>query len=349
MKLIILLFLLSSNVFSKDLLSSKADTLYLTMGLYGDTAEGNTTKAKIFGSKANFDYQRFINESLSFHFNVSLTFESGYNESLGVAEYEPLNTLDLRSAGLSYRPVDFYQAEIGSIALSKYNSPLLLGANVFAGISQKISFYHFYIQSLYSVPSNNVLTKRTGVVEEGVPLFTMETLGFKYGVKSFLHLAISRFNFSDLPNSTSETSKIIGNSVTGLGKNSKYLYEFNGINFMLDSKIDINLYGPTFGGEYIKNDKAPEDRNEAQLIRVGFFYHHYEIFSEIFESETDASVAFYNSKDFGHNNMKGSSLGFKYSDDEYSFKARIAKLNPIESNVLQSETDLFSFDFKINI
>ena len=224
-----------------------------------------------------------------------------------------------------------------------YESPLLVAKVPFAGLKQTFNFGSFSFSAQQAIPSNNHLAKRIGTIETGTPSFRIETLSLKLGKKHTFKMDISHFSFRDLSSGISEKSKVLGNSVEGNGAGSRFTYGFDGYNLAFNTSFILTGYQLELGGHYLYNEKAPEKRNRGHLVFLALKGNQFGASIEQFRNESDSSPAFYNNKNYGHNNMSGQALILSSFGKEYLGQIRIAQFSPIKTSALQDQTNLLSF------
>lgn len=340
---VVLLFTFSFSSFAKN---NSIQNLNLSSGVNFNFVDGQKVKTRVFGYQFNVDYKYKFHSDLSFFFNGSAVLQTGSNEVISVVdEFAPQEEINLNEGGLVYKPADFFMVKAGALNQGDLKSPLFIGNNAFAALSEKIILGPFYFSALQGIPSNNRLTKRLGQVDKGTPFVEIETIGLDIGKRDSLKIEVSRFLFKDLSNNIAFNSKILGNSTTGSTElNSEYLYAFQGYNVHLASQLDFRSFGFRLSGQYLYNDKAPSDRNLGTLARFGVYIGIFELYGESFRNESDSSPAYYNSKYYGHNNMQGTGGGLLVKAKDYNFNIRAASLTPIEETNLQTKMEIVTLN-----
>ena len=307
MKKALLPFIYFGFVLNANAVDINLDKVRVNAGTRTTIVEADDTKSRVFGFTLNIDIEDRITDSVQFFFNTSINLETGANQTLGsVSEFQPEEELILNNGGVRYTPNKHFEFRAGALNQLEHNSPLLIGNNAFAGISQKYSSGSFYISATQAIPSNNRLTRRIGDLDDGNPLFNIQTIGFDFGSKLRLKANVSAFAFSDLSDNIAQTSRELGNSVEGNNASTRFLYNFSGLNSTFDFLHSMDngfIYG--ISGQYLFNEQAPDDRNLGHLVAVRLGSLKYTALIETFSNGSDTSPAFYNSKFYGHNNMKG--------------------------------------------
>lgn len=340
--LLITIALISTSIHAKKF---NLEKISISSGVAFDIVEAENIKSRVFGYNLSLYIQDSFAPDLKAFLGATASLETGSNQvNATVAEFEPNEGINLDQGGLIYQPTSILRFRIGALNQSDFDSPLLLGNSAFAAIEEKISIGPFYFKAQQAIPSNNKLTKRIGTIDKGTPYLSTETLGMDIGHKRSLKLEASHFKFKDLSNNIAEQSSSFGNSVTGIGNSIKYNYEFDGYNVVLDSKYNYGNSSFFFSGEYLYNNEAPSKRNTGTLARIGYGYKTISFQLESFRNESDTAPAFYNSKYYGHNNIKGSAASFKFIDKDLDMKLRFTSFTPIEDNASQAKTEMISFN-----
>ena len=248
------------------------DKLDLTTEMNTRILDSEFVKARILGFHIGLDYEYDLSEDMKFFLVSKAILETGSNEVIGTfAEYEPNESISLDSGGIIYSPLSSsLELSLGALNQRSLNSPLLIGSHPFAGAQEKLSFYNFYIRLQQTIPSNNNLSKRIGAVETGTPYFSSESFGGEFGTKHRFQFEVSHFSFRDLSPSIAEKSQVFGNSTEGTGISTKFLYGFDGVNLQLKTSFVFSGFELEFGGHYLYNDKAPDDRNKGTLVFSSF-------------------------------------------------------------------------------
>lgn len=310
--------------------------LDLSSGMRTEVVESEVVKARILGFHFGVDYEHQVRKELDFYLRALAILETGSNDVNGtVAEFEPNESIQLQEGGMRYIPSRWLTLDLGAINQQKYHSPLLLDAIPFAGISQRLNFGYFYINLQQSVPNNNNLRRRIGSVDTGTPTFLMETFGFYWGKKHKLKGEISHFSYKNLSNGVADNSRTMGNSVSGSGNGTEFLYDFDGLNITLDSSFVLSGVQLELGGNYLYNDKAPDGRNEGALAYLGLRGNALGVQLESFRNESDTSVGFYNSRYYGHNNVSGAAAVLAYRSQALEAMIRLVQTTPLEDNSIQ--------------
>lgn len=324
----------------------KMDSVKYTVGMSGDHVDSTNVKARVLGVDIGVMLKDAITEDLYYHARLAGNFENGTNKATGLtAEYEPNQAVNLWEGGLVYTPTPYLRLEAGALNQNKYASPLLVWNTAFAGATQELRYQGLYVRAQQAIPNNNILSRRIGGIEEGTPLFFMETLGFDYDDNHLRFKAeASRFSFNDLSSQVALTSQDFGNSVVGANQSARFLYGFRGTNISGElSYTTTESYKVMLGGQYIFNEGAPEKRNQGYLAEVGAGMNGVLLKVGQFRNESDSAPAFYNARLYGHNNMQGTVVTLQGQSKELTFRVQAVQGRIIEQNIRQSDMNIINF------
>lgn len=324
----------------------KMDSVRYTVGMSGDHVDSTNVKARVLGVDIGLQFRDAITEDLYYHARLAGNFENGTNKATGLtAEYEPNQAVNLWEGGLVYTPTSFLRFEAGALNQNKYASPLLVWNTAFAGATEEIRFEGLYLRAQQAIPNNNILSRRIGGIDEGTPMFFMETLGYEYDDN---HLRFrgeaSRFSFSDLSSQVALTSQDFGNSVVGANQSARFLYGFRGTNVSGElSYTTTGNYKVMLGGQFIFNEGAPDKRNQGHLAEVGAGKNGVLLKVGTFRNESDSAPAFYNARLYGHNNMQGTVVTLMGQHPDLTFRVQAVQGKIIEQNIRQSDMNIITF------
>ena len=351
----IIALLSSSFVFGKGI-SFKDTKLSADLGFAGNYVDDKQVEARIFGVKANLYIDQKFSETVSGKLGAGASLETGSNNSLVIDEYAPERKWILKEGYLNWAPFNFLNLKAGAINQKVYNSPLLLTRTAFLAAEEKLTLelseeHIFYLRMQQAIPNNQNLASRIGTVDEGTPAFYAETVGMDLqGDILAVKAEVSQWAFNKLSNGVAYSSRFSGNTITGSGQlNSAFAYKFKGYNVLIDSSFNFtDLIGFKFVGQYLYNDKAPDNRNTGRIVQLGLRLGDYTFIGENFENQSDSSPAYYNSKTYGHNNKEGNRFGLEgdFEEDKLGFKLWYLKMSPITNNIFQSDTTVFYASIK---
>ncbi len=360
MKLIysfVILFLVQTTM-AKSQFLEKLEKLDIDgqISLGGDHVNNQQVKARVFGVTGRLAFEYPITESLEFEVDFGAVLETGSNNSFIIDEYAPRQQWRLGHANFDWEPFEWFEVAAGAIDQGEYESPLLLTGTAFLGAELELSIdftpqHKLFFKFEQAIPNNLNLAQRIGIVEDGTPLFTMSTVGaILEGDLLTIKAQGMRWSYTNLSTGAAFQSQYIGNSISGGSQvNSQFLYGFSGYNFT--GGIDLffsDSFGFQFKGQFLYNDKAPDERNVGHLATIGMVLGNFEPYIGGFSVQSDASPAFYNTNRTGHNNMEGNIIGLNYQNrqDEEDFSANFEYVDatPIEVNAFQSNTKKIAFN-----
>ena len=324
----------------------------------GDHVNNTQVQARVFGLTGNIEMEYPISDTLDFELDFGANLEVGSNNSFIIAEYAPRRQWSLGHAYFDWEPFEFIEISAGAINQGEYNSPLLLTNTAFLGAQLELSYdfteeHSLFFKFEHAIPNNINLAQRIGIVESGTPIFTMSTVGLEMtGNLLSLNLQGMKWSFTNLSTDTAFQSQFLGNSVSGGGQlNSDFIYSFSGYNAAGNLELMFSdSFGLTFDGQFLLNDKAPDDRNVGTLAYAGLVLGKWRPYVGTFRVESDSSPAFYNTQITGHNNQEGNIIGLDYGyrpsySKEQSFSAKIEYVDstPLEVTAFQSDTKKIIF------
>ncbi len=334
----------------------KKTTITPSFGFKGDFVDNQQVEARVLGLFLAAQIVVPYSETFKIEIEGGTLMETGSNSSFITNEYEPNRIWILKHAQATYTPFEALKLEAGAINQSDYDSPLLVSSSAFLGARETLSLnfsdkHRLYIKLQQTIPNNINLVQRIGVVEEnGTPHYYNEAVGIELeGDLLGIEIEASQFRFESLGAGMANISRNFGNSVSsGNNISSRFLYGYKGYNIAWDINASpIDGFEVEFYGQWLYNDDAPEGRNSAHLYGLSLEFNPWDLSIEQFRSESDASIAYYNSKTYSHNNHEGMVYRIGYEIEDYQ-EIEFAYVSSwlIESNALQSDTEKFLFNFK---
>ncbi|GAB4417542.1 MAG: hypothetical protein OHK0056_26540 [Bacteriovoracaceae bacterium] len=329
-----------------------------TLKWHGTSVDESFQNAKVLGTALIFTLP-----DLNISPGISLVVEAGANLEIGssnatyIKEFAPEREVLLSKAYLEFLPSDWLKLSAGAINQDEYQSPLLLGARAFVAASQQVSISlgqlnQLFIRSQQSIPSNDTLTNRIGSIDGKSPQFFMHTLGLDLeGDIVSLEVEVSLWRFQGLPNSVAYYSRLMGNTVSGVGTDgSRFFYKYFGknarFNLTLFEQSSVNF---SLNGQWVINDDAADGHDQGQMVSAGPSFFGHQLFFHWMRNESDSSVAFYNSSFLGHNNRKGYGVSLAGKlNGPWSYSVRAWDLSLIENSLYQSEGRRFQFGLERN-
>ena len=314
-------------------------------GLTALMVDDQQTEARVVSFSMFANIKQDVLKTLEAHVVAGGVLEAGSNESIYVDEFKPRQDLVLKEASLNYNPIQQLALSAGAINQGKYNSPLLLTDTAFVAAEESLNFtygdYSFGIFLSQSVPSNQFLTNRLNSVDEGAPSLLMEGVQVHLaGDVMYFKAQGMRFKFNNLSSNVANTSAQLGNETIGSSPVSTFFrYEFAGYNFNFDIGFSlVNDISINFRGQYLYNEKAPENKNTGTLAVAEFSFGNFSLNIDYFQNDSNSSPAFYNSPLYGHNDRTGLGGGLSWFFPKEATKIYLRGYN------LKTDTEIYLSD-----
>lgn len=348
----ILCFLLLSAMPSKAMSDSNfkiPESWYFQseLSLYALSVAGDRAEAQVAGTSLSLLASHRLSSELHVHLNASMRLENGSHKSLDIAEFAPEQQVLLNSAEISYRPYTWIELKAGALNQEHFKSPLFVESTAFVAARETLKYVtgnnSFYVSIQQAIPNNQNLSERLGSIDQGTPSLFTETLGHRFNGDLFnSELAVTSFGFRNLSNSVAHQSRFMGNSVIGIGQDSaEFNYKYQGLNAQFELWMALPAqWSLALQGHWTKNRKAPESRSTAQWVGLSLNSLQWSFKGQYLSSESDASVAFYNNKILGHNNVEGFGLGLEYRTGWGRLKLDTIQTSPIEHNIFQDDATI---------
>jgi len=293
----------------------------------GLSANGPEVNSLLAGFSASATLKHSVDEDVEARLLGGVSLAKGSAQGLHKNEYEAPNGLWLGEAVVAWQVFGPLSLEGGAVAQSSHGSALLLRSLAFPGLVQKLSLGslsgYIDLSAEQAIPTADAVYA-SGVTElPTTPLLLVETL--RVGMESSNHikaeLSARRFDFSHLSRVAAADGRALGNSVTGVGTaGAEFMYGFGGVEFggSLQGEWTVGpaRLRPVLSGALLTNLLAPAGKNTGTLVGVSLRTQLGDRWAftpslDVFSNASDASPAAYNSRDFGHNNMRGLRLGLK--------------------------------------
>lgn len=325
-----------------------------TRALY---VESSTQQARSFGIMPSANITILIQDNLTFSSRASALLETGSYKGTLLDEFKPDQQVILNHAYFSYRPWESIQMLAGAIPMKDWSTDLLIDSTRFLGAAarQKISLWGdaaISIDALGAIPSNQELTNRLGSVSEGTPSYWQAGLSLNLpGDLLGIEAKAYTWGYSNVDGDIAFQSGFMGNQTIGVGSsNTRFAYSYKGFagNFDIEGEVALMRWG--LGFDYLFNDGAPDERNQATRARASLGHKNHNFVFSYFEIESDASIGYYNNALLGHTNRDGMGFDYEYQyskDSSMGLKAVSAKT--IRSSLLQANQDAISIWWRLNL
>ncbi len=303
---------------------------------YGDDKQQEQSVAASAYTKAQYSPISFA----EFNLFAGVNLFSGHSQ-YRYGDSAPHSGLDLKEAAIDLSIIDHFKLGLGALSVDEYpGSNLMISNHAFPGVKEEILFgtrhQHVLIFAEQMIPTSTSLSTQTAEQEQ-TPSFLQEGIDFRTPLftKDFLAgLYFGHFQFSNLPGAVATQSALYGNSVRETGPSSStFKYQFNGIfggakaEYRFSRQFKFRL-----GESILQNTSAPDGANLGAETMAGFDYQYSPelVITPIvtsFFNESDSSPAFFNSAEYGHNNMQGYSGGVKIEFPRQHFYAQASYFN----------------------
>ncbi len=310
---------------------------------FAHSVDSTQVESRVVGLYLELDSHYTLSPTITFKLNSGAILETGTDRSLWVSEFSPDQQVVLNEASFNWIPLKYFELSVGALDQSYYDLPTLVDGSAFAGAREIIKLSlgegrELSLSSQQSLPSNQTLSNRLGDVESGTPKFFLHQISLKLdGDLLALKLYGGLFEFSDLSEGVAQQSRFLGNSVVGISaSNATFSYDFKGqffggeISWFVSEELGFHIKG-----HMLENSEAPDLRSKARYVEGSFNYQKLQIGLSHFRIESDASVAFYNSKKFGHNNREGFAPFLNYKADFAEFSLLYSQSDTISAGPYQ--------------
>ncbi|TNF02210.1 MAG: hypothetical protein EP326_03465 [Deltaproteobacteria bacterium] len=330
--------------------------LSTTIGLSGDHVSGDKNEARTFGLSSAIEFKQSLYSNFLIDVEGGFSLETGSSETVyGAGSFKPTNTPYLGHAEMIYTPFKFSTVKLGAINQSYHNNPLFVTSTPFIGAREifeyKVSNWTVQFDLIQSIPSNYTLSRRLGSVSEGSARFFNEKLRLiGEGNLLSLNASIGHYAFDELSPSVAYESRLLGNSVSGIGTyNNKFRYSFVGWNG--DMNIDLKAIAGTtisLNSAWHLNSNAPDGKNLGYKIGPSLAIESnnriFKLGIETFKNESDSTVAYYSSKAYGNVNRVGNAVSLKVEDltNGLEYGAKGVQADPIVTTPYQSDERIIS-------
>lgn len=334
---------------------NRENKLSLSAMINSKSVEDSNVNAKMSGTTISLTGERNFTSYLSGNIDISLLMLTGNYSSRYTGEGAAPNGLVLNEANLTAKP--FSSLAISAGVLPVEFSSLMVstfdGAG-FPGVKEAWtpvdSDNKLSIWASQTTPTSStaaVKSSEAGVNSQlqlsGVAVETntkdTDNLTFK--------LAATRFDFQNLTTSAAVDSQYYGNSVTQIGTQARFKYEFKGYEVSTSGLVKLgSKWQLEAGAGYLNNEKAPKLLNHASMGQLNIYY----LMDGVklkgsfasFYNEADTLPAAYSRQGLGFNNRFGWMAGIK---SEWEKQNVNASLRFVQANEIQD--DLYTADRQI--
>lgn len=321
---------------------------------------GKLEEANIFGLSLGLDFSHQLSKLIAVKARGGASLETGESESVYTGRsFEAGNSLFLEEALVALSPIEAVRLELGAINQGLHNNPLFLTNTPFVAVREIFSLpldnWTLQLDMIQGIPSNYSLSKRLGNVEEGSSRFFNEKIRvIAKGKSASMNASFGHFAFDRLNSSIAYNSRLLGNSVSGVGSvNNKFRQGYAGWNGDLGfsyhklSYVEISLESAFHSNERASAGKklgyiiGPKISTKNLENNISFRF-------KSFKNEADSTVAFYSSKYTGQTNRKGLLAGLEVENKKMnlSYGADAYLTRPIEANPFQEKERIIKLSLR---
>ncbi|MDD0852736.1 hypothetical protein HBN50_06490 [Halobacteriovorax sp. GB3] len=333
----------SLSSFNKVIENERDTKVKASVGFFAVSQNSDVNKAKKQGLYAGASGHHAFYPNLKLKFNVAFEAESGSTDSLyNNNEFRAKNSFILKEGSLVYDGLKSLTLEAGSLSNdhTAVNQLLISGSILGLRETYTLEGKHFGVrlQALQASPNTNNFSDRVDKVEEGSPSYFQESIQALAKYESFkMKLGLGHFAYDKLSNEVAYSSLFNGNTISGVRETgTNFTYNYQGWSYYADAALTFRDFA--FGAYFaqVENTEAPTGANKGTVVGLTGNYYYgssmHILGAENFEVESDASVAYYNNKYYGHNNKKGARLFYTYKDLANNFEVRT---NVVTNKVLE--------------
>lgn len=289
------------------------------MILSGYNLDSEITSAQL----THFDFRSQFTYGLLSDLNLDLRpfarIEMGSSQSMD-PEDKAETRVYLNQAAAIYTPARWLKISAGAMNQESLHSKIITGRQTFPEIRIESNFLdHKYWQAgplvSQAVPSSIDLSPETGDKE---PMPQLSTAGvfikFEEYKDNATKIKLNYFQYSGLPQSVRNASVLRGNTPSDIltsETNYDLKYQYKGLDAQVNSVFPISRgLGGILEGNYVKNQGAPSEKNQAYQIGGGAEIKlsgqsFLQITGHNYRIESDATVAKYSSSDYFFTNRIG--------------------------------------------
>lgn len=322
--------------------------------------ENKHERAQSVGLSMTLDLQHEFNKNFLVKAITGASMKSGYVQTR-FGEISARNSVWLAEGYLQGKAGSVLTVRGGIIEQGVWEATSVIDGGSFPGSLQIIRFgddYYVEVKTGQSIPVAADMDAKMRE-SEPTPTFMAETL--KVGLqpkKGWLWASFhgGHWAFHNLPSKVAGDSDVGGNTIVTVDGKKRYKYEFEGwlagasgqLNFTERTSLEAHL-------QVSQNTRAIEAYGAAQIaggsLTIGL-PGNVDLNSgvDFFFSESDASPAYYNSMEYGHNNREGYGVAVSAKFKEQGFKigGMFTDASLINPHPLQVRQQLYLLSFGTN-
>lgn len=292
-----------------------------------------------------------LSQQLHLQADVGLKLASGREQTRFAPAGEDSSRISFDQFYLNFAANDFVDFRVGAMSQKFIGVSGLVDASMsFPGFMEEFRWKSSHWSSALTLQQVIPASKSLDVdrrEKEELPRFFSETFAVAYQSPKWwtTKVALTHFQFKDLPSVVASKSGNLGNTVIGrLSADSSFAFDFSGI----ASAIDFCLCGYEsikykLNYQYLENFEADAGFNKGQSLTFGMSIigggMNIQPGYTVFYNESDTSPAYYNSSGRGHNNRVGqeTALNVEFPEANFRVLARYTIADVINVDPTQEE------------
>jgi hypothetical protein len=340
-----------------------ADTnskLTLSPGVRAKSVEDNIVNAKMAGAVIGITGERTFTPSLSGKIDISLLLLTGNYSNRYTSEGAAPNGLDLGEASLTGKLFSRGSESVyitGGVIPVEFTTLIsVLDGVGFPGLKETAESSGETLKAQIWA-SQTTPTSDTGAVkssESGVnSQLQMAGLNIATNPKGTddytFKLGASQFDFQNLTSSAATDSQYRGNSVTQIGNQAKFKYQFKGYEAAASAAVKVGLHWNfETVGSYLVNSRAPSGLNKGSMGQLKTSYLDngikYTGTYASFYNEPDTLPATYTLLGIGQNNRFGWYVSFKteWEKEKVNSVLKFVQANEMQDNIYTADRQIIS-------
>lgn len=330
--------------------------LSMTAALMGVSSEDKVMNSKQGGPRFDLAGSHKMNSYLKGEFEMSLFVMTGSLTNRYTDEGAAPNGFMLGRALVEVTPVSWAFVQAGVLDVS-FSSLLSTWDNQgFPGLKEglvaKGDNFEATLWASQTVPTSS--TKEVKSSEDGINT-QLQLVGVTLSndpddKKDFKVKAnATHFQFKNLTTSAATDSQYLGNTVTPVGSQARFVYEFEGNEFaaLVGFKLG-QRWKMEFSGSELRNTAAPEQLNKAQYVqgKISYLTNGPQLGLTVgsFANESDTLPASFTAARFANNNRFGYTVKFdsNWEKDKITTFVRYTRANEIEDKPFSADRQTIS-------
>ena len=275
------------------------------------------TSAEIFGK-----FQWLALQNLAFHGEAVLVGKNGFVQTVfDRSDRKP--GLHFTEGYFQWNSDPSFQIQLGNRNQAFLEAPLLISDRTFSSFAGRLnaSFPAFHLDWNHhiqiAIPNNatEFVKREISLLEDTPKFFSVSSFWTLKNVPLYFDSRIQNnltlFYFTELPSSVALKGSILGNSVFREKDDSEFEHRFRGYHNTFKIRSFISSRWIAEGGyDFLHNLGAPKTYNKGERLFASVFrkfgrFMELKVTGAWFANQSDASIAFYNTEEYGHSNRRG--------------------------------------------